>query len=105
MPETELQPLLVRHAEAMRMGDWGDSYYWGLVRAGKITKVGSGKAGRAYLPSVTRYIEQLLAEAEATRAAAGGRPDPGRSARMAAVWAARKATREIARRRMNRGRR
>ena len=84
-----LEPLLIRHAEAMRMIGCKVSHYWGLVRKGKIIVVEKGRAGHAYVPSVRAYVEQLLADAENAMAAAGGRLDPEKSAQMVARWAVR----------------
>jgi hypothetical protein len=91
-----LEPLLIKHAEAMRMIGCKVSRYWGLVRKGKIIVVEKGRAGRAYVPSVRAYVEQLLAEAQNAMAASGGRLDPQKSAEMRARWAAKKAHSEIA---------
>jgi hypothetical protein len=63
------EPLLIKHAEAMRMIACGPSHYWGLVRKGKITVVEKGRAGRAYRPSVVAYVQELVAEAAGRKAA------------------------------------
>ena len=94
---TEDDPLFIPNAEAMWMLSCGPSKYWGhYVRNGKVIVVGSGKGSRAYHPSVRACAKEEVAEAKAARGAVGNRPDPTKSARMAAIWAARKNRRNIA---------
>jgi hypothetical protein len=63
-------PLLIKHRRAQQILDCGPSFYWGLVRAGQITVVGRGKAGRADYASIRSYVRSLLAEARAEKAEA-----------------------------------
>lgn len=70
--EFALEPLLVRHEHAMRAIGYRDSHYWGLVRAGEIETVGTGKRGRAVWSSVRQYVNRLRAE----KAATGPTPPP-----------------------------
>jgi hypothetical protein len=58
--------LLVRHKHAQQLLDCSPSFYWSLVRKGKITVVGNGRAGRADYASVTAYV---AAETAARKAA------------------------------------
>jgi hypothetical protein len=89
---SEDDPLFIPNPQAMRTLGCGASKYWGdYVMNGKVIVVGTGKGSRAYHPSVATLAEELVDEAKAAIAARGGRPDPKRSARMRAVWAARKA--------------
>jgi|HubBroStandDraft_6_1064221.scaffolds.fasta_scaffold1514855_1 hypothetical protein len=69
MVEDGPEPLLVKHARGQQILDCSPSFYWALVRAGKITVVGRGKASRGYLPSIRDYVKGLLAEAQAGKAA------------------------------------
>jgi hypothetical protein len=61
----EAEPLLIRHAEAQRLLGLGPSYYFGLVRSGRIRVVGRGRLSRALYSSVKDYVRGLVAEAEA----------------------------------------
>jgi hypothetical protein len=88
--------LLIPNRQAMQIIGVQESKFWRLKREAKFIVVGSGKASRAYLPSVLSYVEQLAADAKAAMDAKGGRPDPKRSGQMRAAWAARKANRKIA---------
>jgi hypothetical protein len=63
--EDELEPWFVPHGVAMKLLGYRSSYYWGLVRKGKIRKVGTGKASRAVFASVKEIKAELLAEAAA----------------------------------------
>jgi hypothetical protein len=65
----ELEPLLVRHADAQKLLGLGQSRYYKLIREKKIVAVGRGRMGRCYFPSIKAYVEGLLAEAEARKAA------------------------------------
>jgi hypothetical protein len=56
-------PLLVKHKRAQRMLDCGASFYWGLVKQGRIKVLGSGRASRADYASVKEYYRSLQAEA------------------------------------------
>jgi hypothetical protein len=94
--DNKLEPLLIKHADAMQLIGCKVSFYWALVRTGQITVVGKGHAGRAYVPSVRAYVEQLLAEAQSAMAANGGRRNLQRSAQMRAIWATKKANQGIA---------
>jgi hypothetical protein len=90
--DAELETLLIPNAQAWRALGCGASKYWGdYVRNGKVIVVGSGTSSRAYRPSVLACVEEMVAKAKAAKAAAGGRPNPKRSARARAVWAARRA--------------
>jgi hypothetical protein len=59
------EPLLIKHAKGQQLLSCSASHYWALVRAGKITVVGQGKASRGYLPSIRAYVKELVAEAHA----------------------------------------
>jgi hypothetical protein len=63
------QQLLAKHKRGRQIIDCSNSHYWGLVRAGKIIVVGKGRGSRAYLPSILRYVDELLAEAKSGKAA------------------------------------
>lgn len=58
----ETERLLVTHRRAQRLLDCGSSFYWGLVKKGRITVVGRGKASRAEFRSLRAYV---AAEAQA----------------------------------------
>jgi hypothetical protein len=58
----ELDRLLVTHRRAQRLLDCGSSFYWGLVKKGRITVVGRGRASRADFRSLRAYV---AAEAQA----------------------------------------
>jgi hypothetical protein len=61
MPQT-FEPLLLRHRDAQAAIAVGPSFYWRLVKIGKITVVGRRKAGRAVWSSVKAYAAELEAE-------------------------------------------
>jgi excisionase family DNA binding protein len=61
----EAEPLLIRHSEAQRLLGIGESYYFQLVREGRIKTVGQGRLSRARYDSVKAYVAGLVAEAEA----------------------------------------
>jgi hypothetical protein len=61
--------LLIRHKDGQRIIACGASHYWSLVRAGKIEVVGRGKGSRGYLPSILKYVDELLAEAKSEQRA------------------------------------
>jgi hypothetical protein len=63
------EPLLVRHPEAQRLLGLGASAYFKLVRNGQIQSVGKGRMSRAVYSSVKEYVQALVAEAEARKAA------------------------------------
>jgi hypothetical protein len=63
------EPLFVRHKIGQRALAIGESFYWSLVRDGKITVVGRGKTSRASWQSIKDYAAKLLAEAEAQKVA------------------------------------
>ena len=65
------EPLLVKHAVARRAIGVGQSYYWRLVRKGRIQTVGKLKAGRAVWSSVRSYVDELINEKEKEAAEAG----------------------------------
>jgi hypothetical protein len=62
------QQLLIKHQNARRILDCSNSFYWALVRKGRITVAGTGRASRGYLPSILEYVDQQLAEARAGKA-------------------------------------
>jgi hypothetical protein len=62
----EPQQLLVKHRRAQQILDCGPSFYWRLVKLGRITIVGRGRAGRAHYGSLLAYV---AAETEARKAA------------------------------------
>ena len=62
VPEGAPPQLLARHKQGQQIIGYGKSHYWRLVRTGKILVVGKGRASRAYLPSITKYVDELLAE-------------------------------------------
>jgi hypothetical protein len=43
----DIEPLLLRHADAKRMVACGNSKYWELVKGGEIEVVGKGAMSRA----------------------------------------------------------
>jgi hypothetical protein len=69
MAEDGAGPLLVKHKRAQEILACGTSYYWRLVREGRIKVVGVGRASRADYKSVKDYYLALLAEAQAEKAA------------------------------------
>jgi hypothetical protein len=62
LTEDELKPLEVKHARAMQILDIRPSFYWSLVREGRIKTVGSGKDGRAVFSSLEAYHRERLAQ-------------------------------------------
>ena len=56
LTEDEPQRLLVRHKRAQQLLDCSNSFYWALVRKGKIAIVGRGRAGRADFESLKAYV-------------------------------------------------
>jgi hypothetical protein len=62
-------PLLVRHPEAQKLLGLGASAYFKLIREGRIQSVGKGKMSRAVYSSIRKYVSELVAEAEAGKAA------------------------------------
>jgi hypothetical protein len=65
MATMQPEPFLVRHGEAQRLLGVGTSYYFQLVREGRIKTVGEGRMSRAIYSSVKEYVRGLVAEAEA----------------------------------------
>jgi hypothetical protein len=65
MATMQPEPFLVRHGEAQRILGIGQSYYFKLVREGRIKTVGTGRLSRAVYSSVVGYVRELVAEAEA----------------------------------------
>jgi hypothetical protein len=63
------EPFFIRHRTGQRMLAVRDSKYWALVRAGKITVVGKGRTSRATWASIKAYAAEVLAEAQAGKAA------------------------------------
>jgi hypothetical protein len=63
------EPFFVRHKIGQQALGVRESYYWQLVRAGKITVVGRGKTSRASWQSIKNYAAELLAEAQADKVA------------------------------------
>jgi hypothetical protein len=68
-PEGATQQLLVTHKHGRQLLDCSNTHYWALVRKRKITIAGRGRAGRAYLPSILAYVDELLAEAQRSKEA------------------------------------
>jgi hypothetical protein len=64
IPQDEPGPLLVKHKRAQQILDCGASFYWRLVREGRIKVLGAGRASRADYASIRAYYRALLAEAE-----------------------------------------
>jgi hypothetical protein len=62
------QQLLIKHQNARRILDCSNSFYWALVRKGRITVAGTGRASRGYFPSILEYVDEQLAEARAGKA-------------------------------------
>lgn len=61
----DIEPLLLRHADAKRMVACGNSKYWELVKGGEIEVVGKGAMSRATHASIKAYVRKLLAESRA----------------------------------------
>jgi hypothetical protein len=59
----DMDPLLVKHQDAMRIIACGKSKYWELVRKGEIEAVGEGAMSRATYASIHGYVGRLLAKA------------------------------------------
>jgi hypothetical protein len=58
-----VNPLLVRHAEAMAILGIGKSKYWAWIRSGRLKTVGEGRMARCYYPSIRALVDEMLAEA------------------------------------------
>ena len=52
----DIEPLLLRHADAKRMVACGNSKYWELVKGGEIEVVGKGAMSRATHASIKAYV-------------------------------------------------
>ena len=61
----EAEPFFVRHGEVQRLLGVGESYYYDLIKRGKIKVVGQGRLSRALYSSVKAYVAKVVAEAEA----------------------------------------
>jgi hypothetical protein len=64
-----IEPLLLRHVDAARVLGLGQSRYYKLIREGRIQSVGKGRMSRAVYSSIRKYVSDLVAEAEAPKAA------------------------------------
>lgn len=59
----EIEPILLRHADAQKILGLGQSRYFKLIREKKLVAVGRGRMARCYYPSVKAYVAGLLEEA------------------------------------------
>ena len=62
-------PWFISNGAAMRLLGVRTSTYWRLVREKRIIVIGKSRASKAYFPSIKAYASELLAEAQAEKAA------------------------------------
>jgi hypothetical protein len=69
-PVFGLKPLELKHSLAMQILGIRPSYYWQLMREGRIRALGSGKNSRADYETIEQYHRERQAAAKARKAKA-----------------------------------
>ena len=94
--DNKLEPLLIKHADAMQLIGCKVSFYWALVRNRSNHRGGKRPRWASLCPLSAGLCRATAGQAQSAMAANGGRRNLQRSAQMRAIWATKKANQGIA---------